>query len=127
MWRVAIYARETPGRSGRIRLDRQVAGLVSRVARQPDWRHVATFADQSLSGDRPGLSRLFVEAPGNIDLLVVDGYGRLSVNRQELGDMLTHLNAVGVRTMVLPPSPGRRFARAVANIALADMIGEVAC
>jgi DNA invertase Pin-like site-specific DNA recombinase len=126
MWRVAIYGREIPGRAGRKRLDRQVAGLAAQVARQPDWQHVATYADQSLGADRPGLSRLLVEAPGRIDVVVVDGYGRLSANRQELGALLTHLTAVGVRTVVVRPSTGRRFARLVANVALADLVGEAA-
>jgi hypothetical protein len=46
MRRVAIYARETTGRVGRARLDRQVGQLAAQVARQPDWNHVATYADQ---------------------------------------------------------------------------------
>ncbi len=123
MWRVAIYARETPGRAGRASLDRQVAALATQVARQSGWLHVATYADQSLGQDRPGLARLLVEAPGRIDLVVVDGYGRLSANRQELGGLLAHLGAIGLQTVVLRPSRGRRLARLVANLALADVIG----
>jgi hypothetical protein len=91
MWRVAIYAREAPGRANRTRLDRQVAGLAARVARQADWQHVATYADQ-----------------------------------RELGALLTRLGAVGVRTVVLRPPVGRRIAKLVANVALADLIGEAA-
>jgi DNA invertase Pin-like site-specific DNA recombinase len=105
-------------------LDRQVAGLVAQVARQPGWQHVATYGDQGFGVDRPGLSRLRAEAPGRIDLLVVDGYGRLSPNRQELNALLAQLGGAGVRVVVLRPSTGRRFARMVANLALADMIGE---
>ncbi|MGH9057231.1 MAG: recombinase family protein, partial [Acidimicrobiales bacterium] len=80
MWRVAIYAREVPGCTGRARLDRQVAALAAQVARQPDWCHVATYTDQGLGpgGVRPGLSRLLAEASGRIDVVVVDGHGRLS-------------------------------------------------
>jgi DNA invertase Pin-like site-specific DNA recombinase len=125
MWRVAVYAREAPGRASRARLDRQVAGLAAQVTRQPGWQHVATYADQSLSSDRPGLSRLLADAPGRIDVVVVDGYGRLSTNRRELGATLTDLGAVGVRTVVLRPPVGRRIAKLVANVALADLIGEV--
>jgi DNA invertase Pin-like site-specific DNA recombinase len=124
MRRVAIYAREVPGRAGRSRLDRQVAGLVARVAAQVDWLHVATYADESLGPDRPGLSRLFAEAPGRFDVVAVDGYRRLSANPQELGALVGHLNALGVRTVVLRPSTGRRFAKLVANLALADLIGQ---
>jgi DNA invertase Pin-like site-specific DNA recombinase len=126
MWRVAIYAREASGRAGRAKLDRQVAGLAAQVARQPGWQHVATYADQSLGAERPGLSRLLTEAPGRVDVLVIDGYGRLSANRRELGGLLAHLGALDVRTVVLRPSAGRRLARAVANFALADVIGEAA-
>ncbi|MGH9090489.1 MAG: recombinase family protein [Acidimicrobiales bacterium] len=124
--RVAIYARELPGRAGRARLDRQVAGLAAQVARQPGWHRVAIYADQSLGGDRPGLSRLLAEAPGRIDVVVLDGYGRLSPNHKELGALLAHLGALGVRTVVLRPSGGRRLARLVANLALADLVGTAA-
>lgn len=126
MWRVAIYGREAPGRAGRARLDRQVTGLCTQVARRPDWCHVATYGDQEFGVDRPGLSRLLAEAPGRVDLVVVDGYGRLSPKRREQSALLAQLGGAGVRVVVLRPSPGRRLARMVANLALADMIGEAA-
>lgn len=124
MWRVAVYGRDAPGRAGRARLDRQVVALAGQVSRHADWWHVATYGDQGLGNGRPGLSRLLAEAPGRIDLLAVDGYGRLSPNRQELNALLAQLGGAGVRVVVLRPSTGRRFARMVANLALADMIGE---
>ena len=126
MWRVAIYSREVPGQAGRARLDRQVAELVTQVARQPGWRHVATYGDQGFGVGRPGLSRLVAEAPGRVDLVVVDGYGRLSPNRREQTALLAQLGGAGVRVVVLAPSTGRRLARVVANLALADMVGEAA-
>jgi DNA invertase Pin-like site-specific DNA recombinase len=126
MWRVAIYAREARGRAGRARLDRQVAGLASQVARQPGWLHVATYADQSLGADRPGLACLLVEAPGRIDLVVVDAYGRLSAHRDEQRVLLAQLGAGGAQIVVMRPSAGRRLARLVANVALADLVGEAA-
>jgi len=126
MWRVAIYGREAPGRGGRARLDRQVGRLVAQVARQPDWRHVATYADQGGGPARPGLTRLLVDAPGRIDLVVVDGYGRLSADRRELQPLFALLGGAGVRVVVLRPTAGRRFARLVANLALADLVGEAA-
>ena len=126
MWRVAIYAREGPGCAGRGRLGRQVGQLAAQLARQPDWQHVATYADQCVGvrGVRPGLGRLLADAPACFDMVVVDGYGRISPNRRELGAILGHLNSAGVTTVVLRPSPGRRFAKMVANLALADLIGE---
>jgi DNA invertase Pin-like site-specific DNA recombinase len=126
MWRVAIYGREAPGRAGRARLDRQVAALAAQVARQPGWQQVATYGDQDFGVGRPGLSRLLAEAPGRIDLVVVDGYGRLSPNRRELDALLAQLGGAGVRVVILRPSAGRHFARLVANLALADVIGEAA-
>ena len=126
MWRVAIYTRAAPGRAGRKRLDRQVADLAAQVDRQSAWQHVATYADQSLGGDRPGLGRLLAEAQGRIDLVAVVGYGQLSANRQELGGLLAQLGGAGVRVVVLRPSAGRRVARLVANLALADLVGEAA-
>jgi Resolvase, N terminal domain len=124
MWRVAIYGREAPGRGGRARLDRQVAGLVAQVACQPGWQHVATYVDKDAGVGRAGLLRLLGDAPGRIDLVALDGYGRLSPNRQELNVLLAQLGGAGVRVVVLRPSTGRRFARMVANLALADVIGE---
>ena len=126
MWRVAIYGREAPGRAGRARLDRQVNNLAAQIACQPDWQHVATYGDQGFGAGRPGLSRLLAEAPGRLDLVVVDGYGRLSPSRREQNPLAAQLGGAGVRVVVLRPSPGRRLARMVANLALADMIGEAA-
>jgi hypothetical protein len=126
MSRVAIYGREAPGRAGRGRLDRQVNALVAQVTRQPGWQHVATYGDRDVGVGRPGLSRLLAEAPGRVDLLVVDGYGRLSPNRQELNALLAQLGSAGVRVVVLRPSTGRRFARMAANLALANVIATAA-
>ena len=126
MWRAAIYAREVPGHAGRRRLERQVAGLAAQVARQPGWRHVATYADQAPGGSGPDLARLLAETPGHIDLVAVDGHGRLSANRHELAAILDQLRRAGVGVVVLRPSRGRRLAKLVANLALADLIGEAA-
>lgn len=127
-WRVAIYAREAPDRAGRRRLDRQVAGLCAQVARRPGWRHIATYGDLDVghAGTRPGLCRLLGEAPGRYDLVVIDRYDRPSANRQELGELLDHLLGSGVQVVALYPSARRRLARLVANVALADLIGEAA-
>jgi len=79
IWRVAVYAREAPGRGNRVRLDSRVARLASEVARR-GGRHVATYAELSLGRPwtRPGLCRLLADAPWAFDLAVVDGYGQLS-------------------------------------------------
>ena len=126
MWRDTIYAREAPGHAGRAGLDRQVGHLATQIARQPGWRHVATYVDQlaGVRGDRPGLSRMLGDAPAYFDVVVLDSYERLSPNRRELATILGHLTAAGVTTLVLRPRAGRRFAKAAANFALADLIGE---
>ncbi len=126
MWRAAVYAREAPGHAGRRRLARQVAGLGAQVARQPGWRHVATYADQAPFGTGPGLARLLADAPGHLDLVVVDDYGRLSPNRHELAAILDRFRWAGVGVVVLRPSRGHRLAKLVANLALADLVGEAA-
>lgn len=126
MWRVAIYAREVPGRAGRNGLNRQVAGLAAQVVRQRGWQHVATYGDQDFGVGRPGLSRLLAEAPGRIDLVAVDGYRRLSPNRQQLNALLAQLGGAGVRVVVLRSSTGRKLARMAANLALADVIASAA-
>ena len=125
MWRTAIYARETTG-GGRRALERQVATLVAEVARQAGWHHVATYSDLSVGGSRAGLARLLTDAPGRFEVVVVDGYGRLSANRHELAVILDRLRWAGVSPVVLRPSRGRRLAKLVANLALADLVGEAA-
>lgn len=126
MWRVAIYAREAPRRAGQARLDRQVTGLAAQVARQPGWCHVATYADQGAGTFRPGLSRLLADARSYFDLVVADGYGRLSPDYRELQALLAQLGGSGVRVVVLRPAACRRFTRLVANLALADLVGASA-
>ena len=129
MWRVAIYAREAPGHAGCRRLERQIARLGTQVAGQPGWRHVASYSDQPASRspwERPGLAWLLVEAPGRVDLVVVDSFSRLSANRYELAEIIARLRWSGVAVVVLRPSRARRLAKLVANLALADLIGEAA-
>jgi len=126
MWRVAIYAREAPGRAGRARLDRQVAGLAAQVTRQARWQHVATYFDGGGGVRRPGLSRLLAEVSGHIDVIAVDSYVRLATNRRELDTLLSQLGGAGVRVVALRPTGARRVARLVANLALADLVGEAA-
>ena len=69
------------------------------------------------------MARLLADAPGRIDVVVVDGYGRLSSNHQELGALIAHVGALGVPTVELRPTGVRRLSRFVANLALADLIG----
>jgi hypothetical protein len=126
MWRVAVYAHETPGRHGRARLDRQVARLAVGVARRRDWWHVATYADQSLGvGWRAGLSALRADAPGRFDLVVVDGWRRLSADRNERDAVVSRLKMAGVATVVLGPSVARRVMALAADMALVDLIDGV--
>ena len=125
MLQTAVYARATTGGSRRA-LDRQVTDLAAEVAHQAGWHHVATYADRSSGGARPGLAQLLADAPGHYDLVVVDGYGRLSANRYELAAILDRLRWAGVAVVVLRPSRGRRLAKLVANLALADLVGEAA-
>lgn len=128
MVRVAIYAWEAPRRRSAASVARQVGRLTGEVARRPGWCHVATYTDHCapFGVDRPGLWRLLAEAPGRVDVVVVDGYGRLSVDQQALDALAAHLRAGGVQVAVLRPSAGRRIAKVLANLALADLIGEAA-
>lgn len=128
MVRGAIYASEAPGRRGATSVARQVGRLADEIARRPGWCHVATYADccETWRAERPGLWRLLAEAPGRIDVVVVDGDARLSVDRRALDALAAHLHAVGVQVAVLGPSTVRRVAKVLANLALADLIGEAA-
>ena len=126
MWRVAIYGRGIEGRAGRRALDRRVSALAAEVARRPGWCHVATYLDGPSGRLRPGLARLLADAPVGFDLLVVDGYEQLSSNRHELAEIYDQLRWALVGVEVLHPSRGRRLAKLVANLALADLVGEAA-
>lgn len=97
--------------------------LAGEVAR-PGARQVATYVDCSLARPwaRPGLCRLLADAPWAFDLVVVDGYPQLASDRSDLQTLLGQLASAGVRTVVVPPSPGRRAARLVGNLVLADLV-----
>lgn len=124
MWRVAIYAHEASGRAGARHLDRQIADLAAQIARQPGWCHVVTCVDQGAGQTRPGLTALLADAPDRIDLVCVERYGRLSTDRGELAAILAQLGGAGARVVVMGERPARRLARLVANLALADLVGE---
>jgi hypothetical protein len=123
--RAAIYAREAPGRRGRLRLEQRVGRLAGYVARL-GARHVATYAECSLTRPwaRPGLCRLLAEAPWAFDLVVVDSYAQLATDHADLRALLGQLAGVGVQVGVAQPSARRRAARLVGNLVLADLVGE---
>ena len=122
----SCYLRPRSHRSSRAGQTGPTGRPACRVAREPDWLHIATYTDQctGVRGERQGLRRLLADAPTCFDVVVVDGYGQLSQNRRELHAILDRLTAAGVATILLRPSAGRRFAKAVANFALADLIGQ---
>ena len=123
--RAAVYAREAPGRRAQIRLDQRVGRLAGALSRL-GAHHVATYAECSLSRPwaRPGLCRLVAEAPWAFDLVVVDSYAQLTADRGDLRALLGQLARVGVQVAVVEPSAGRRAARLVGNLVLADLVGE---
>ncbi len=88
--------------------------------------HVATYAECSLARPwaRPGLCRLLAEASWTFDLVVVDGYAQLAAARDDLRALLGQLASMGVQVAVAQPSAGRRAARLVGNLVLADLVGE---
>jgi hypothetical protein len=123
--RAAIYAREAPGRRAQIRLDQRVGRLAGALSRL-GAHHVATYAECSLARPwaRPGLCRLLAEASWAFDLVVVDSYAQLAADRADLRVLLGQLAQGGVQVAVVPPSAGRRAARLVGNLVLADLVGE---
>jgi DNA invertase Pin-like site-specific DNA recombinase len=129
MTRVALYALEEPGRDDVARLDRQVRRLAAQVARRPGWWPAATYADRwpSARTDRPGLARLLADVGfGSFDLVALDGIARLAPDRSTREALLSRLASVGVGVVDLRSSGARRFAAVVADLALADLIGEAA-
>lgn len=125
--RVALYAREAPGRGSLPRLERRISRLAAQVSRTRGWKPVATYADQSLDPPwhRPGCWQLLADAPWAFDVVVVDGYGQLASDRHDLQGVLAQLAAGGTSVAVVP-STRRRLARLVADLALADLVVEAA-
>lgn len=121
--RAVLYAREAPGRRSRARLERRLARLAAEVGRLVAWQ-VAAYVDCSLARPwaRPGLCALLADAPWAFDLVVVDGYPQLAAGRSDLATLLGQLASAGVQTVVAAPSPGRRAARLVGNLALSDLV-----
>ena len=123
--RAGIYAREAPGRRSRLPLEQRVGRLAGELSRLGAC-HVATYAECSLARPwaRPGLCRLLAEALWAFDLVVVDDYAQLAADRADLRMLLCQLARVGVQVAVARPSAGRRAARLVGNLVLADLVGE---
>jgi hypothetical protein len=67
---------------------------------------------------------MLADAPSYFDLVVVEGYGRLSPDHRELQALLAQLGGAGMRVVVLRPAAARRLARMLANLTLADLVGE---
>lgn len=127
--RVALYAHEPEGRGDLLRLDRQVRRLAGRVADRPGWWAVATYADRGGTQlfARPGLSRLLVDAAYRaFDVVVVDSPFRLAAEVRARQDLVWRLAACGVRVEVIGRSRLARAAVLVADLVLADLIGDAA-
>ena len=129
MARIALYAHEEPGRGDMARLDRQVRRLAAHVVRRSGWWPVATYADRGRPGapTGPDWARLLAGAGfGAFELVAVDGLARLSPDRATREALLSRLASFGVQVVDLRPSGARRLAAVVADLALADLIGEAA-
>jgi DNA invertase Pin-like site-specific DNA recombinase len=125
--RVAIYAFEPAGRGDLRRLDAQVRRLADRVAARPGWWTVATYADRGGTElfVRPGLSRLLFDAAyRTFDLVVIDSPVRLGWDARARRELAGRLAASGVQVEVLGGSQLARAAGVVADLVLADLIGE---
>jgi len=125
--RVAIYAFEPAGRGDLRRLDGQVRRLADRVAARPGLWAVATYADRGDSElwARPGLSRLLFDAAyRTFDVVVIDSALRLGWDARARQELAGRLAASGVRVELLGGSRLGRLAGVVADLVLADLIGE---
>jgi DNA invertase Pin-like site-specific DNA recombinase len=125
--RVAIYAFEAAGRGDLRRLDGQVRRLANRVAARPGWWAVATYADRGSTQlfARPGISRLLFDAAyRSFDVVVIDSPARLGWDARARHELTGQLAASGVPVQVLGGSRLGRVAGLVADLVLADLIGE---
>jgi DNA invertase Pin-like site-specific DNA recombinase len=127
--RVAIYAFEPAGRGDLRRLDGQIRRLANRVAARPGRWTVATYADRGSTDlfARPGLSRLLCDAAYRaFDVVVIDSPLRLGWDARARQELVGRLAASGVRVEVIGGSRLGRVAGLVADLVLADLIGEAA-
>lgn len=125
--RVAIYAFEPAGRGDLRRLDGQVRRLADRVAARPGRWAVATYADRGRSElfARPGLSRLLCDSAYRaFDVVVIDSALRLGWDAPARHELVGRLAASGVRVEVIGGSRLGRVTGRVADLVLADLIGE---
>lgn len=127
--RVALYVYEPAGRGDARRLDGQVRRLAEGVCARTGRWSVATYADRGASNlyARPGLARLVYDASYRLfDVVVVDSPDRLGRHVRDRQALLARLADCGVRVEVMGPSPLAKAAAVLANVVLADMIGEAA-
>lgn len=127
--RVALYAHEPAGRGDLGRLDGQGRRLAERVAAHPGWVAVATYADRGGTElfARPGVARLVCDAAYNrFDVVVADSLLRLGPDIAARRALVARLGAYRVRVVVIERTRLQRLAGVVADLVLADLIGEAA-
>lgn len=127
--RVALYAYGPAGRSDAASLDGQIRRLAERVAACQGWWTVAAYGDRGGTElfARPSLARLVYDAAyGRFDLVVMDSPLRLGPDSAARRAVVARLAVYGVRVVVMERSRLRRLAAVVADLVLADLIGEAA-
>lgn len=127
--RAALYAFEPAGRGDLRRLDGQVRRLADAVAARRGWWAVATYADRGGSElfARTGIARLLYDATyRRFDVVVIDAPRRLGGDARARQELVARLAASGVRVEVVGRSRLGKMAAVVAELVLADLIGEAA-
>lgn len=127
--RVALYAYEPAGRGHARRLDGQVRRLAGRVCARTGRWPVATYTDRGGSNlyTRPGLARMVYDTSHHgFDVVAVDSPDRLGRHARDRQALLARLADYGVLVEVIGPSRLARAASVLADVVLADMIGEAA-
>lgn len=127
--RVVLYAYESAGRGDARRLDGQVRRLAERVCARTSRWPVATYIDRGNSNlyARPGLAGVVYDASYRLfDVVAVDSPDRLGRHAEDSRALLVRLADCGVRVEVIGPSPLAKAVAVLADVLLADMIGEAA-
>lgn len=124
MWRVAVYAQETPGRRGRDRLDRQVARLAG-PASPVGWAG-GTSPPTPTNPWAPGGARaspacsLTRRGASIWSRSTATGASRPTATNATPSSPT--LRAVGVATVLLRPSAAHQLVTVAAEVALIDLI-----
>jgi site-specific DNA recombinase len=104
--RVAIYGRYSSDLQNPISTERQVTMCLAKIKATPGWKHVATYCDEEISGEkfikRAGLQELLAAVRnGQVDVVLAEALDRVSRDQEHIAGIYKRLKAAGVELTTL--------------------------